>query len=173
MTRRRSDEQVFHQPAVLFGTRLKLRHRAEIDQLGIDLLATLEPLQQFDRSETNTLVLDIDHRAVVGFERIFCFQFDQLVGPDDLEVRAERADLAVDVVATHLATGNRDDAADAVTDIAGGYHAAYIGGDGENIFGRQQRRRHEKPFYWSMILSENRCPPIGSGPEGKLFRIML
>ena len=26
---------------------------------------------------------------------------------------------------------------------------------------------------WSMILSENRYPPIGSWPEGKLFRIML
>jgi len=85
------------------GTRLKLRHRAEIDQLGIDRLATLQPLQQFDGSETNTLVLDIDHRAVVGLERVFRFQFDQLVGPDDLEVRAERADLAVDDIATHLA----------------------------------------------------------------------
>src|SRR5712672_352059 len=169
MTHRRSDEQVFHQPAVFFGTRLKLRHRAEIDQLGIDRLATLQTLQQFDRSKTDALVLDIDHRAVVGFERIFCFQFDQLVGPDDLEVRAERADLAVDVVATHLATGNRDDAADAVTDIADGCHAADIGGDGENMFGQQLRRRHEKPFYWSMILSENRCPPIGSGARGQAF----
>ena len=25
----------------------------------------------------------------------------------------------------------------------------------------------------SMIASENRCPPIGSWPEGMLFRIML
>jgi hypothetical protein len=24
-----------------------------------------------------------------------------------------------------------------------------------------------------MIFSENRCPPIGSEPEGMLFRIML
>jgi hypothetical protein len=28
-------------------------------------------------------------------------------------------------------------------------------------------------FWWSMIFSENRLPPIGSKPEGKLFRIML
>src|SRR6202043_363742 len=28
-------------------------------------------------------------------------------------------------------------------------------------------------FCWSMISSENRFPPIGSGPEGMLFRIML
>jgi hypothetical protein len=28
-------------------------------------------------------------------------------------------------------------------------------------------------FCLSMIFSENRIPPIGSKPEGKLFRIML
>jgi hypothetical protein len=27
-------------------------------------------------------------------------------------------------------------------------------------------------LWWSMIFSENRHPPIGSKPEGKLFRIM-
>jgi hypothetical protein len=34
--------------------------------------------------------------------------------------------------------------------------------------------RHPAPtFCLSMISSENRIPPIGSKPEGKLFRIML
>jgi hypothetical protein len=28
-------------------------------------------------------------------------------------------------------------------------------------------------FCLSMIFSENRIPPVGSKPEGKLFRIML
>jgi hypothetical protein len=28
-------------------------------------------------------------------------------------------------------------------------------------------------LWWSMIFSENRPPPIGSTPEGMLFRIML
>jgi hypothetical protein len=34
--------------------------------------------------------------------------------------------------------------------------------------------RHPAPaFCLSMAFSENRIPPIGSKPEGKLFRIML
>jgi len=28
------------------------------------------------------------------------------------------------------------------------------------------------PYWWSMIFSENRYPPIGSWPEGMLFGIM-
>jgi hypothetical protein len=28
-------------------------------------------------------------------------------------------------------------------------------------------------LWWSVIFSENRYPPIGSKPEGMLFRIML
>jgi len=93
-------KQVFHQPAVFFGTRLKLRHRAEIDQLW-DRPArhAFKRCSSSTGPKTDALVLDIDHRAVVGLKRIFCFQFDQLVGPDDLEVRAERADLAVDGIA--------------------------------------------------------------------------
>src|SRR5216684_4984704 len=42
------DEQVFHQPAVFFGTGLELGHGAAIDQLWVDRLAALEFLQQFD-----------------------------------------------------------------------------------------------------------------------------
>ena len=75
---------------------LEFRHGAEIDQFGIDRLAALQLLQQLDRAEADALVLDIDDRAVVGLEGVFGFELDQLVGPDDLEVGAERQDLAVD-----------------------------------------------------------------------------
>jgi hypothetical protein len=34
-------------------------------------------------------------------------------------------------------------------------------------------RRRALDLRWSMIFSENRHPPIGSKPEGMLFRIML
>ena len=135
VARRRCDKQVFHQPAVFFGSGLELRHGAEIDQFRIDRLAAFQPLQQFDRAETNAPVLDIDHRAVVGLERIFRFEFDQFVGPDDLEVRAERADLAVDALAAHLAADDRNDPADAMADVAGGCHAADMSGDGEDVLG--------------------------------------
>src|SRR5258705_313009 len=118
-----TDKQGLHQPAVFFAPRLELWHGAEIDQLGIDRLAALQPLQQFDGAEANALVLDIDYGTVVGLERVFRLEFDQLAGPDDLEVRAERADLAVDAIAAHLSAGNRNDPADTVTDIAGGWHA--------------------------------------------------
>src|ERR1035441_10617242 len=104
----------------------------------------LQRLKQFDGAKTNAPVLDIDHRAVVGLNRVFRFEFDQLVGPDNLKVRSERADLAVDISAAHLATGNRNDPAHAVTDIADGCHAADIGRDGENISGLK-RRCHGSP----------------------------
>jgi hypothetical protein len=48
------------------------------------------------------------------------------------------------------------------------------------VFGAQLERdelwfdRHPAlAFCLSMIFSENRIPPVGSKPEGKLFRIML
>src|SRR5665213_3668361 len=131
------DEQALHQPAVFFATGLKPRRGAEIDQFGIDRLAALQPLQQLNGAETDAPVLDIDHRAVVGLEGVFRLELDQLVGPDDLEVGAERADLAVDGFAAHLTAGDRNDAADAGADIAGGGHAADLGGDGEDIAGRK------------------------------------
>jgi hypothetical protein len=34
-------------------------------------------------------------------------------------------------------------------------------------------RHRALDLWWSMIFSENRYPPIGSKPEGMLFRIML
>ena len=40
-----ADEQVFHQPAVLFTSGLEPRHGAELDQFRVDRLAALEPLQ--------------------------------------------------------------------------------------------------------------------------------
>ena len=87
MPRGRADKQVFHQPAVFFDTGFKFGGGAEINQLGVDRLALLQPLQQFDRSKTNSPILDIDYRAVVGFEGISRFQVDELVGPDDLKIR--------------------------------------------------------------------------------------
>jgi hypothetical protein len=91
-----ADEEVFHQPAVFGGPGLEPRHGAKINQFGIDRLAALELLQEFDRAEAQALVLDIDDGAVVGLEGVFGFQLDQFVGPDDLEIRTEGADLAVD-----------------------------------------------------------------------------
>jgi hypothetical protein len=39
--------------------------------------------------------------------------------------------------------------------------------------GFRLNRRRALALWWSMIFSENRYPPIGSKPEGMLFRIML
>src|SRR6185312_11309014 len=131
-----------HQPPVFLASRLEFRHGAEIDQFRVDRFAALQFLQQFDRAEANALVLDIDHRAVVGLEGIFRLELDQLVGPDDLVVGAERADLAVDPLATDLAAGNRNDAADAVANVARGGDAADPGGNGEDILGGKGRNSH-------------------------------
>jgi len=38
--------------------------------------------------------------------------------------------------------------------------------------GVQDESSSRSTYYLSMIFSENRCPPIGSLPEGMLFRIM-
>ena len=46
MPRADADEQVFHQPAVFCGTGLEFRHRAEIDQRGIDDLALRDAVEQ-------------------------------------------------------------------------------------------------------------------------------
>src|SRR5882724_3857224 len=129
------DEQVFHQPAVVRVSRLELRHGAEIDQLGIDRLAALQFLQQVHRSEADATVLDIDDRAVIGLEGVFGFEIDQLVGADDLEVSAERQNLAVNSFAPHLTAGNRNDATHAVADVAGNRHLCNVRGDGEGVFG--------------------------------------
>src|SRR5437763_9005279 len=144
MPRGRADKQVLHQPAVFFGTGFEFGSSAEINQLGIDRFALVQPLQQFDRSKTNSPVLDINDRAVVGFESISRFQFDELVGPDDLKVRAERADLAVDVWAANLSSDYGNNPANAVADIAGRGHAADMRRDGEDESGLQ-RRRHRSP----------------------------
>src|ERR1700761_3713198 len=49
VARGRGDENVLHQPAIVFVAGLELRHRAEIDQFGIDRLAAFQLLQQLDR----------------------------------------------------------------------------------------------------------------------------
>src|ERR1700733_8776305 len=146
MARGRSDKQMFHQPAVLRGAGLESRHGAKIDQLGIDRLAALEPLHEFDGAEADALVLDIDHGAVVGLERVFGFEFDQFVGADDLKIGAESTDLAVDIGAAHIAADHRDNSPDAMTDIAGRRHTADMSGNGENIFGRKLRYHHYCPI---------------------------
>src|ERR1700722_5113072 len=143
---RRSDKHMFHQPAVFRGSGLELRHGAEIDQFRIDRFAAFQPLHQLDRPKTNAAVLDIDHRAVVGLEGVFGFEFDQFTRPDDLEVRAERADLAVDIIAAHLAADHRNDPAHAMTGIAGGCHAADMGGDGEDVSGFEDRGHLNYPI---------------------------
>src|ERR1700722_16365556 len=119
---------MLHQPAVLFAAGFKPRYGAKINQFGIDRLAALQLLQEINGAETNAFVFDIDHRAIVGLEGIFGFEFDQFVGPDDLEVGTEGTDLAADALAFHLAAGDRDDAADAGPDIAGRGHLADLSG---------------------------------------------
>src|SRR6185437_7310228 len=136
------DEQVLHQPAILFVAGFEFRRGAAIDQLGIDRLVALELLQQVERPEADALVLDIDHRPVGGLEGVFRFQLDQLIGPDDLEIRAERINLAVDLTAD-IATDDRDDAANAVADLARADDIADQRSDGEDIFGFE-RWCHEK-----------------------------
>ena len=138
---------------------LEFRHRAEIDQFRVDRLAALQLLQQFDRAEAKALVLDIDHRAVVGLEGIFRLEFDQLVGPDDLEVGAERADLAIDPLAADLAAGNRNDAANAVADVAGRGDAADPGGNGEDISGW---KGSEQPWSYPIIRCGSQVASSGN-----------
>src|SRR5882762_6520710 len=133
------DEEVFHQPAIIGMAGLEFRHGAEIDQFGIDRLAAFQFLQQIHGPEADAFVLDIDGGAVVSLERIFGFQFDQLVGPDDLEVRAEGQHLAGDIAA-HLAADDRDDPAHTVADVACRRYLADIRCDSEDIFGLQHRR---------------------------------
>src|SRR6185437_2260201 len=135
VTRSGGDENVLHQPAVFCSTGFEFRRGAEIDQFWIHRLAAFELLQQLDRPEADAPVLDIDHRAVVGLEGVFRFEIDQLVGADDLEVGAERQHLAVDPLAFHLAAGDRNDAADAMADIARDRHLADAGRDGEGESG--------------------------------------
>src|SRR5215471_4718101 len=81
-----ADKNVLHQPAVFFRAGLEPRHRAAIDQRRINSLAALELFQEIERPEADALVLDINGRAIIGLEGVFCLELDQLVGPDELEV---------------------------------------------------------------------------------------
>src|SRR5205085_8206158 len=116
-----------------------------IDQVRVHRLAAFQLLQQVERAEAKTLVLDIDHRAVVGLEGVFRLELDQLVGPDDLEVGAERADLAVDPLAFHVTTDDRNDPAHAGADLARRGRLADPRGDGEGVSG-QELRGHFLPY---------------------------
>src|SRR4051812_1851815 len=104
MPRADADEQVLHQPMVLFTAGFEFRHRAEIDQRGIDDLAARDAVQCFLRPEADADVLDVDDGAVVHLKRVFRFQFGKTVGSDDLEIRAAGKDRAVQARPTHLAT---------------------------------------------------------------------
>src|SRR3978361_1902955 len=160
-----SDEQVFHQPAVFLAAGLEPRYGAEVVQGRSERLAGLQPLQQFDRSEADTLVLDINHGAIVGLKGVFGFQLYQFIGPDYLKVSAEWADLAGDFAA-HLAAGNGNNAADALADIAGGCDAADVGRKGEDIFGRKLRVHLVTRPYVAAAMSP--ATETGSGsPAGR------
>src|ERR1700694_2614958 len=52
-----ADEQVLHQPAIAFGAGLEFRHRAKIDQRGIDRLTFGDPVQYLLRPQTVSQLL--------------------------------------------------------------------------------------------------------------------
>src|SRR4051812_9754226 len=119
MPRADADEQALHQPAIFFTAGLEFRHRPEIDQRGIDGLATRDAVERLLRPEADADVLDIDDGAVVHLKRVFRFQFGKTIGADDLEIRAAGKDRAVHARPTHLAAENRNDPPRAVAEIAG------------------------------------------------------
>src|SRR6185312_2590850 len=96
-----------------------------------------------------------------------CLQLDQLVGADDLEIGAERQHLAVHLLSPHLAACDRNDAADTVTDFAGGRHVRDVRRDGEGVLGAKDRS-HLLPFeQWLRHESSLVCslPPCGGELE--------
>src|SRR5258706_8365820 len=139
MPRADADEQVFHQPAVLFGSGFEFRHRAKIDQRGIDSLAFGDPVQQFLRTEPDADILDVDNRAVVHLKSVFRFQFGKAVRADDLEIRAARKDGPADALAAHFAAEDRNDPPDTIAEIAGDDRRADPDDEAEDIFGLKCR----------------------------------
>ena len=132
-------EQALHQPAIFFGSGFESRHGAEIDQRGIDRFTAVELFDEFGRTPADASILDLDHRAIVGLERVFRLKLDRGVRPHDLEIRAEGTDFSIDVPAPDLAANNRNDAALADADIAGRCNASDMRGDGEDIAGGKDR----------------------------------
>src|SRR5437868_15279881 len=113
-----ADEQVFHQPAIFFSAGFEFRHRAEIDQSGMDGLAFGNPVKQFLWPEPNPDILDVDNGAVVHLKGVFRRQFREAIGANDLEVRTNRKDRAVDAFPENLAAKDRNDSPDPVPEIA-------------------------------------------------------
>src|SRR5438105_9661426 len=145
VTRADADEQVPHQPAIFRGSGFELRHRAKIDQSGIDGLASGDPVKQFLRTEPDADILDIDNGAVVHFEGVFRLQFGQAVRADGLEVRTIRKDRPLDALAAQLTAKDRNDAPDAMAEIAGDDRRADLDGKAEDVFGRKDRRHVRRP----------------------------
>src|ERR1700694_4230521 len=135
-----ADEQVFHQPAIFFGSSLEFRHRAKIDQRGIGGLAFGDPVPQLLGTEADADILDVDDRAVVHLEGVFRFQFSKAVRANDLEVRATRKNRPVHCFAAHFAAEDRNDPPRAMTEIAGDDRGADLDGEVENIFGLKSWR---------------------------------
>src|SRR5437588_10332805 len=113
------DEQVLHQPAILFSSGLEFRRRAKIDQRGVDDLTVCDPVQQLLGTEADADILDVDDGAVVHFEGVFCLQFGKAVRANGLEVRTMRKDRALDALAANLATKDWNNPPDPVAEITG------------------------------------------------------
>jgi hypothetical protein len=130
-----ADEQVFHQPAVFFAAGFEFRHRAEIDQSGIDGLTLCDAIQLILRAEADADIFDVDDGAVVHLESVFCFELGKAVGADGLEVGADRKDSSPDPFAENLPAEDRDDPPDTMAVIAGDDRGADLDGEAEDIFG--------------------------------------
>src|SRR3979409_1397641 len=130
-----ADEQVFHQPAILFSSGFEFRHRAKIDQSGIDSLTLGDPVQQRLRAEADADILDVDDGTVVHLKSVFRLQFGKAVRANGLEVGTAGKDRPVDAFAAHLSTEYRNDPPRAITEIAGDDRGADLDGEAEDIFG--------------------------------------
>jgi hypothetical protein len=132
-----ADEQVLHQPAVFRGSGFEFRHRAKIDQAGINDLTSGDPIQQLLRAESDADILDIDDGAVVHLEGIFRLDFGKAVRANGLKIRTVRKDRPFHAFAMQLAAENRNDPPDAVAEIAGDNRRADLDREAEDIFEEQ------------------------------------
>src|SRR6202047_5450790 len=141
-----ADEQVLHQPAIFIVAGFEFRHRAEIDLRGIDGFALGDPVQNSLWPEADAGILDVDDRAVVQLKSVFCFELGKAVRANDLEVRADGKDRAFDAWPKNFAAEDRNDAADAMAEIAGEDRRADLDGEAEDI-SCLKLARHGRPFF--------------------------
>src|SRR5438445_4320360 len=160
-----ADEQVFHQPAIFLTTGFEFRHRAEIDQSGIDDLALGDPIQQILRTEPDTNVLDIDDRAIVHLKGVFCLQFGKAIRTNDLEIRTDRKDRSLDARPANFAAENRNDPPDAIADIAGHDRRAYLDGEAEDISRLELGHPSARPS--CVAAARSRATETRSGSPGE------